>query len=143
VRKGQLTILKKDQTIGADDNVVAVFETDDNNPKRRKFDAVKPEPPVRIEGGEEVTDFTKLADSAFWTEAAVEKFVLPYYAHVAGVEAADKLRKAFNRDDVYAILHLPLSVGTLAVPLGLVSDIVEKNVPRLFTLDDFFALAGL
>ncbi|HEY0023853.1 MAG TPA: hypothetical protein VGB24_13115 [Longimicrobium sp.] len=64
------------------------------------------------------------ADAVFWSESAVEKFLVPYYASVAGdraEQAVGKLLNVFNRgrqkrDDVvlddaepFAIAHIPKS----------------------------------
>lgn len=61
------------------------------------------------------------ADSVFWTESAVEKFMLPYYASVYGSDAGEKiteLLKKFNGEaplpvdgdsPVYALVHIPKS----------------------------------
>lgn len=44
-------------------------------------------------------------DAMFWSEAAVEKFVIPYYARVLGVEGVDKLWQAFLKPDIVAVIH--------------------------------------
>ena len=68
------------------------------------------------------------ADSVFWTESAVEKFVVPYYASVAGADAVTALRnvlKVLHRKspdaappgregepragEAFALVHIPTS----------------------------------
>lgn len=60
------------------------------------------------------------ADAVFWTASAVEKFMVPYYASVAGNHAADEIRKlltAFDDnpdtprtdDAAIAMVHIPKS----------------------------------
>lgn len=59
-------------------------------------------------------DLACLGDALFWSMAAVEKFLLPYYASFWGLEkiTAD-IRTQFERDDVLAVLHRPDSEPTL------------------------------
>jgi hypothetical protein len=68
------------------------------------------------------------ADSVFWTESAVEKFVIPYYASVAGADAAvaiQRVLKVLHRKsptpappghegepqpgEAFALVHIPTS----------------------------------
>jgi len=69
----------------------------------------------------------KAGDSVFWTQSAVEKFMVPYYASVYGGEAAEKIRALLGllgstrrrrlesaeieeKDyEVFALIHLPQS----------------------------------
>lgn len=47
-------------------------------------------------------------DALFWSESAVEKFVLPYYHRVRTPEEVLQLARAFRDDpNVYAIGHIP------------------------------------
>lgn len=59
----------------------------------------------------------KECDSVFWTEAAVEKFVWPYYeAH--GINVA-RIRAAYESDpNIVAIAHLWPTIPTLVVSEG-------------------------
>ena len=61
---------------------------------------------------------TVMADSVFWTESAVEKFVVPYYASLHGPLAAKRLTevlsvlhepKAGAAAENFALIHLPTS----------------------------------
>jgi hypothetical protein len=61
------------------------------------------------------TDITQTADAVFWSVAAVEKFLVPYYASFKRTgDAAQKLLDEFAKADVVAILHLPNSEPTTA-----------------------------
>jgi hypothetical protein len=46
-------------------------------------------------------------DALFWAEAAVDKFVIPYYVAIYDVEYGLTIKKAFNDPLVYALTHLP------------------------------------
>ena len=64
----------------------------------------------------EVNGNKERCDAAFWSESAVEKFLIPYYASVAGDEAvaeiAQLLRDFHGAADIYALGHLPKSEYT-------------------------------
>lgn len=59
------------------------------------------------------------ADAVFWSAAAVEKFLVPYYASVYGNQAIDVLQKLIdllgtrqreaNGPEVFAVAHMPKS----------------------------------
>lgn len=66
-------------------------------------------------------------DSVFWTQSAVEKFLVPYYASVGGADAANQVEtvlkllgnpreveegRATDGPVVYALVHLPQSEYT-------------------------------
>ena len=69
------------------------------------------------------------ADAVFWTESAVEKFLIPYYAAVSGPNAAKavaKILKVFHEgppggaaNKVFALIHLPTSEYTDGAVSGL------------------------
>jgi hypothetical protein len=44
-------------------------------------------------------------DSLFWTQSAIEKFVVPYYARIFTPTEMAKLRKAYTNENVVAIGH--------------------------------------
>jgi len=53
-------------------------------------------------------DFGDYADAVFWSIAAIEKFVLPYYAQFTPLdEVAGKLSEFKDNPDVHAFIHLP------------------------------------
>lgn len=76
-----------------------------------------------------------LADAIFWSESAVEKFAVPYYASVGG-DMADwriaDLLSTFGQDKVAALVHLPKSDYASAA--------VNSARLRRGTLEDFFGV---
>ena len=46
-------------------------------------------------------------DALFWSESALRKFALPYYANLSGVEYAMRLRDEFRAPDAYLMAHDP------------------------------------
>lgn len=68
------------------------------------------------------------ADAAFWTQSSIEKFLVPYYASVAGSDAAERVEAVLrllgsprrppapgveaDEPVVYALIHLPQSEYT-------------------------------
>lgn len=77
---------------------------------------VDPEVTVTIDGKDtKVREIHAIADAAFWSLAAVEKFLLPYYASFKNSESfAKELLDQFANRDVLAILHLPNSEPSIA-----------------------------
>lgn len=64
---------------------------------------------VRIEGVE-YGDIAGIADAMFWSLAAVEKFLLPYYVGFEDIDVVrDKVRDRFKSPNVLAMVHLPRS----------------------------------
>lgn len=58
-------------------------------------------------------DIGCMGDALFWSMAAVEKFVLPYYASFWGLaKLTSEIRAAFEDENVLAILHRPDSEPT-------------------------------
>jgi hypothetical protein len=88
-----------------------------------------PEEDPRAEG----LDARKL-DSLFWTEAVIDKFVIPYYVGLYGMEYGEQIKKEFDKADVYALTHLPGSeyVAKVVKPeekgMGL---LVEEIIPEV------------
>lgn len=87
-----------------------------NRPEVEKVDfKVRGKPPKELKGDK--------FDAVFWTESAVEKFVLPYYARLFGPESGTRINALladFNQTDVAGVVHLPKSD----------SDTVKKMLPR-------------
>jgi hypothetical protein len=96
------------------------------------------------------------ADSVFWTESAVEKFVIPYYASVYGWEAGAKisaLLEAFepsksgnDATQVFAMAHIPKSEylmlneePTAAAGFHVVFQ-QGKSAPQVLPLETFLSL---
>ena len=84
-------------------------------PQRRV--AAKRTPVVRVylelEDGKTITLDAKHADCVFWSEAALEKFAIPYYASLGDLELAQEIRTRFRKPDVVALDHGPNTEYTL------------------------------
>lgn len=84
-------------------------------PKSRALNVLL-DPPVLVGTSTQAQDnITQTADAAFWSLAAVEKFLLPYYASFKDSGTyAQQLLAEFAKPEVVAILHLPNSEPTIA-----------------------------
>lgn len=91
------------------DEVMAECETHNVVGGRPRFTSITTDPPVVDHSGRAVHDLASRCDAMFWSEAAVEKFVLPYYLRFRTVDDVNAIRSAFNSRAVYAIIHPPLS----------------------------------
>ncbi|HEY8309798.1 MAG TPA: hypothetical protein VIG47_04545 [Gemmatimonadaceae bacterium] len=113
-----------------------IFECATNNvvPNRAKLHSITLDPPVVTSHGKTVTDIVTRYDAMFWSEAALEKFVLPYYLGSGKPELVDRIRKAFNHASVVAIMHLPDSSPII------LSSIQSSEGVRALTLHEFEAL---
>lgn len=96
-------------SVGRSDDVMAECETNNIVRARATFDAITSDPRIVDDTGAPITDFASRYDAMFWSEAAVEKFVLPYYLRFRTPEEVDEIRTLFNHPSVYSILHLPLT----------------------------------
>lgn len=96
-------------SVGQSDDVMAECETSNVVGNRPKFTSITIDPPLVDDRGTPVTDFASRYDAMFWSEAAVEKFVLPYYLRFRTPKQVDEIRTLFNHPSVYSILHLPLT----------------------------------
>ena len=75
-------------------------------PTRRKAERlVHIQPP-----GRETTPLPDDVDAIFWSESAVEKFVLPYYQRLLSRREMNDLIDAHESADVIAILHIKPSI---------------------------------
>ncbi len=78
-------------------------------------------------------DFTSIADAVFWSMAAVEKFLVPYYSSILDLEKVMKeIRDRFANETVLAFIHLPNSEiiddGERSTPFNLFA--VQPADPR-------------
>lgn len=46
-------------------------------------------------------------DTVVWSLSALEKFVLPYYTYVEGIEGAERVRAEFLANGSFMVVHLP------------------------------------
>ena len=89
---------------------------------------VELQPAVEIKGlADPVNDITRHADAVFWSVAAVEKFLVPYYSSFKDGCPKD-LVDQFKKQDVVAILHLPNSEPTSATA-GLFRAVAPPSPP--------------
>lgn len=51
----------------------------------------------------------------FWSEAAVEKFMFPYYVRFSSPDHIARMRRAFNQERVVAAMHVPWSTSSFLV----------------------------
>lgn len=95
------------------------------------------------EGPRKVKDVEQL-DSLFWTESAIDKFLIPYYVRIYGSSYAADIQAAFNEEDTYALTHLPGSeyaVRIYSAPLKsrselFIEEITPGHAKRLVEADD-------
>ncbi len=113
-----------------------IFEcmTKNTEPGRAKFRSITLDPAVVKADGKPMTDIAAQFDAMFWTEAAVEKFVLPYYMRMEAPEEVSRIRKAFNHESVFATTHMPDSTTCM------LTSIRSRNSLEALTLREFEAL---
>jgi hypothetical protein len=81
-----------------------------------------------------------VCDAMFWSEAAVEKFVYPYYIHFNDPTNIKDLKEYYNHKSVYALIHLPSSINVALEQdhgVRLVSDILSRGQPQIMTITEF------
>lgn len=93
------------------DDVIFECMTRNAEPNRAKMVAIKLDRPVITSDGKPLTHFERRFDAMFWSEAAVEKFMLPYYARFSSPDQMDRMRNASNQKDVAAVMHVPWSTS--------------------------------
>jgi hypothetical protein len=84
-------------------------------------------------------------DAIFTSLAAVEKFVVPYYARMCGLEACEEMRAGFAANaDAVAVLHLPGSVEDEALADGATNVYLAMEATpsslQLLSVSQFLAL---
>ncbi|MEO7218628.1 MAG: hypothetical protein ABI026_10590 [Gemmatimonadaceae bacterium] len=89
------------------DEVIFECMTKNAEPKRAKMGTITLERPVIGSDGKPLTNFAKRFDAMFWSEAAVEKFMFPYYARFSNRSQMDSMRTMSNQQSVVAALHMP------------------------------------
>ena len=112
-----------------------IFEcmTKNTDPNRAKFRSITLDPPVVRSDGHPMTDIAAQFDAMFWSEAAVEKFVLPYYIRMGTPEEVSRIRKAFNHESVFAAIHMPDSTSYM------LTSIRRRAALEALTLQEFEA----
>lgn len=102
----------------ASDEVIFECMTSNSEPERARIRAITLHPPVVASDGTPLTDFATRFDAMFWSEAAVEKFMIPYYIRFSSREHIDRMRAAFKQKHVVAMLHLPETTSRFLVRVG-------------------------
>lgn len=102
-------------SVGKDDDVMAECRTPNKVSGRRSFRSITTDPPIVDATGTPITDIASRYDAMFWSEAAVEKFVLPYLLRYTTPKEVDEFRALYDQQDVAAAVHLPLSNCDLVV----------------------------
>lgn len=124
LRDGALVWLPNGEQPKTGDRPLFDVQTKDTNPARPALKAIRLEPMVTAPGGgDAVDDVLTVFDALFWTEAAVSKFVLPYYMRFYSPEDVHKLWLAFlgmnadgtldGENEILAFGHLPFSEPSL------------------------------
>lgn len=127
LREGKLRWLPEGVKPQAGDQELFTVQTDNANPGRKQLEAVRLSPPVNLPGkADETDDVVQAFDALFWTEAAVTKFVLPYYLRFYTPQEVNELWMAFlglrpdgSRDEESTVLafgHLPYSEPWVVEP---------------------------
>jgi hypothetical protein len=128
-RDGRLHRIGRDERPADGEQALFTVETKDAKPGRRGLEHIILRPRIkdprdRTKGIEDVID---VFDALFWTEAAVSKFVLPYYLRFHTPAEVNELWLAFLEEasdsrplteTVLAFGHLPYSEPQLIEPEG-------------------------
>jgi hypothetical protein len=109
------------------------------DPYSVKLRAVNLDPAPKLRPGDE--NLAESFDAFFWSESAVDKFLVPYYVRMHGADFVKELQDAIRNKFVYLISHYPRTVagalGThdfriLAPPSP---DLIES--PEFMTLEEW------
>lgn len=105
---------------GSATNVTTVATFMGRNNKRGALQVILPEVDTSTVPGPIVDhDFSQVADAVFWSSAAVEKFLTPYYTQTLELDQLKQLvRDRFETAGVVAMIHLPDSetIGAQSMP---------------------------
>ncbi len=116
-RSGAVRLLTKTQKADllADDwKVTPLARTKKRRENTKRKDEVRTKVSIAIAGGKNTHKLTgDKADAAFWTESAIEKFMLPYYQRTLSPAAFQLLADAYyvedTADPILAFIHYPTS----------------------------------
>lgn len=97
------------------DDVMAECRTPNVVRGRRTIRSITIDPPLVDGSGTPITDVASRFDAMFWSEASVEKFVLPYLLRAYTLAEVEEILKLYEQQAVSAIMHLPLSNCYFAV----------------------------
>jgi hypothetical protein len=133
---------RKKTELGADTHeILGPCQTKDKRTGRRKIEVLM----RKKDSTEDPKHPDSDLDGLFWSEAAVEKFVLPYYISIYGIEGVEALWDMFDHDDVAALGHLPKSEITnevedltAAPSLRVFGWVAERAELEEFTIEQAF-----
>ncbi len=89
--------------------MIVECETRSDVQSRPTFKSITVDPPFVDREGKLITRVEGKYDAMFWSEAAVEKFVIPYYARFNTAHHIARIMTAFNHPASMAMIHPPLS----------------------------------
>ncbi|HEY5086674.1 MAG TPA: hypothetical protein VII66_04860 [Gemmatimonadaceae bacterium] len=115
----------------ASEDVMFECMTKNENPDRAELRSIILDPPVVTSDGKLLADLAARADAMFWSEAAVEKFVIPYYVRFSTSQEVDRIRKAFSHASVVALIHLPDSTSLV------LTSVRTGRAMEILTLQEF------
>src|SRR5665213_3003751 len=96
-------------TLEKNDELIVECETKSDVKSRPKFKSITIDPPLVDRDGHRISHVEGKYDAMFWSEAAVEKFVIPYYARFNTAHHIARIMTAFNHPASMAMIHPPLS----------------------------------
>ena len=96
-------------TLAKNDELIVECDTKSDVKSRPAFKSITIDPPLVDRNGHRISHVERKYDAMFWSEAAVEKFVIPYYARFTTAHHIARIMTAFNHPATMAIIHPPLS----------------------------------
>jgi hypothetical protein len=105
-REGHVILINAADKVATDDHLVTLRTDDEIDPASRPaFDLE-----LQIENGPSLS-LRNTYDAAFWSESAIDKFVLPYYARYMSPARLRSLRERIASDPAMIMLpHPPMSI---------------------------------
>jgi hypothetical protein len=95
--------------LGKGDELIVECDTRSQVADRPEFQAITLDPPMVDSAGNPVSHVQSKYDAMFWSEASVEKFVIPYYSRFMTPHHLVRIMAAFNHPATTAMIHPPLS----------------------------------
>lgn len=92
------------------DELIVECKTRNDTKARAAFKSIMLDPPLIDANGKPIEHIADKYDAMFWSEAAVEKFVIPYYARFKSPQDLVRIRDAFIHPATIAVIHPPVSI---------------------------------
>ncbi len=127
-RGGHVTLIDAAERVATDDHLLTLRTDDQTNPAQRpNFDIT-----LQVLNGPSLA-LRGTYDAAFWSESAIDKFVIPYYAGHVPTELLQRFRQRLGEDAALILVpHPPLSRVRV---LRLTSDGIQD-----LSIEDYLAL---